>query len=220
MEQLLQQFEKPIIDKSGVSYTVFLYGRSRPGDTWQGWLVFERSNAGKRFATDVETTQPNSDAILYWSTGLTPAYFEGALERALRAPQADRPAAAAPASLGDRRRSAMRRRRLGNLERAVLSAFQAHHTARLRTDILLNELEVVVVVARDGARGERRLVGQVARGELRDRRTSDRDVRGEDRRREVAECPRREERPQNAHGVAARDHVQRGEVGGRSEDLG
>ncbi|SRR6184192_2985683 len=63
MEQLLQQFEKPIADKSGVSYTVFLYGRNRPGDTWQGWLVFERSNDGKRFATDVETTQPNADAI-------------------------------------------------------------------------------------------------------------------------------------------------------------
>ncbi len=140
MEQLLQQFEKPIIDKSGVSYTVFLYGRSRPGDTWQGWLVFERSNDGKRFATDVETTQPNSDAILYWSTGLTPAYFEGALERALRAPQADRTAVAAPASLGDGVDSAMRRRRLGNLERAVLSAFQVHRTVRLRTDILLNEL--------------------------------------------------------------------------------
>src|SRR6266550_9310808 len=140
MEQLLQQFEKPIIDKSGVSYTVFLYGRSRPGDTWQGWLVFERSNDWKRFATDVETTQPNSDAILYWSTGLTPAYFEGALERALRAPQADRTAVAAPASLGDGVDSAMRRRRLGNLERAVLSAFQVHRTVRLRTDILLNEL--------------------------------------------------------------------------------
>ncbi len=143
MEQLLQQFEKPIVDKSGVSYTVFLYGRNRPGDTWQGWLVFERSNDGKRFATDVETTQPNSDAILYWSTGLTPAYFEGALERARRAPQAERTVVAAPAPLAASVDSAMRKRRLGKLESAVLSCFQRHRTVRLRTDILLNELPYV-----------------------------------------------------------------------------
>jgi hypothetical protein len=139
MEQLLQQFEKPIFDKSGVSYTVFLYGRNRPGDTWQGWLVFERFD-GKRFATDVETTQPNADTILYWAGGLTSAYFDGALERALRSPQADRAAGAAPAPLGASVDSAMRKRRLGKLESAVLSSFQRHRTVRLRTDILLNEL--------------------------------------------------------------------------------
>jgi hypothetical protein len=139
MEQLLQQFEKPIVDKSGVSYTVFLYGRNRPGDTWQGWLVFERFD-GKRFATDVETTQPNADTILYWAGGLTPAYFDGALERALRAPQADRTAVDAPTPLGASVDSAMRKRRLGKLESAVLSSFQRHATVRLRTDILLNEL--------------------------------------------------------------------------------
>jgi hypothetical protein len=139
MEQLLQQFEKPIVDKSGVSYTVFLYGRTRPGDTWQGWLVFERFD-GKRFATDVETTQPNADTILYWAGGLTSAYFDGALERALRSPQADRTAVAAPAPLGASVDSAMRKRRLGKLESAVLSSFQRHATVRLRTDILLNEL--------------------------------------------------------------------------------
>lgn len=140
MEQLLQQFEQPIVDKSGVGYTVFLYGRDRPGDTWQGWLVFERSSDGKRFATDVETTQPNADAVLYWATGLTSAYFDGALERARRSPRPDRVAAAAPAPLSASVDSTMRQRRLGKLESAVLECFQRHRTVRLRTDILLNEL--------------------------------------------------------------------------------
>src|SRR6185436_15921679 len=116
------------------------YGRNRPGDTWQGWLVFERSNDGKRFATDVETTQPNADAVLYWATGLTHTYFEGALERARRAPQAEPRAVAAPAPLGSSVDSAMRQRRLGQLESAILDCFQRHRTVRLRTDILLNEL--------------------------------------------------------------------------------
>ena len=35
--------------------------------------------------TDRETTQPNLRALEYWATGLTPAYLEGALDRALEA---------------------------------------------------------------------------------------------------------------------------------------
>jgi len=43
MEQLLQEFDRPVADQAGTMYRVFLYGRSRPADTWQGWLVFERT---------------------------------------------------------------------------------------------------------------------------------------------------------------------------------
>lgn len=85
MDQLLQQFEAPIHDASGNTYFIHLYGRARPGDTWQGWLVFERAGDRRRFATGVETTQPNGEAIVYWATGLEEVYFEGALERALDA---------------------------------------------------------------------------------------------------------------------------------------
>ena len=52
----------------------------------------------------------------------------------------DRGAVAAPAPLADSVDSAMRKRRFGKLESAVLSSFQRHGTVRLRTDILLNEL--------------------------------------------------------------------------------
>src|SRR2546425_4109185 len=36
-----------------------------------------------RVRTAPETTQPNRTCTVYWSTGLTPVYLEGALERAL-----------------------------------------------------------------------------------------------------------------------------------------
>src|ERR1051326_5368853 len=85
MDQLLQQFEAPIRDANGNLYVVYLYGRDRPSDTWQGWLVFERRRDGTRFTTPVETTQPNKEAVLYWGTGLEETYLEGALERALAA---------------------------------------------------------------------------------------------------------------------------------------
>jgi hypothetical protein len=129
MDQLLQQFEQPVTDRGGASYAVFLYGRSRPADTWQGWLVFERASDGQRFATGVETTQPNADAILYWATGLTGAYFDGALDRALRGPHVP-PRAVPPA----------RPLTLAEIERAVLNAFHRHAAVRLPTALLLDEL--------------------------------------------------------------------------------
>ena len=84
VDELLQQFEKPVTDNSGARYMVSVYGRSRPSDTWQGWLVFERQSDAKRFATDVETTQPDAEAVVYWATGLTDVYLDGALDRARR----------------------------------------------------------------------------------------------------------------------------------------
>ncbi|HEV2720733.1 MAG TPA: hypothetical protein VG323_11995 [Thermoanaerobaculia bacterium] len=128
MDTLLQQFESPVTDSDGNSYTVFLYGRNRSGDTWQGWLVFERQSDGRRFATGVETTQPNAQAILYWATGLTAAYFDGALERAKKTPR-------------ERHEStAIGERNLAEIERDVLTCFRYHRVVRLKTRRLLDEL--------------------------------------------------------------------------------
>ncbi|HEX7809093.1 MAG TPA: hypothetical protein VF608_10215, partial [Thermoanaerobaculia bacterium] len=96
MERLLQEFERPFTGADGVTYRAFVYGRSRPSDTWQGWLVFERTDDGRRFATDVETTQSNSEGIVYWATGLSDAYFDGALERATKEPSKPKPVSAPP----------------------------------------------------------------------------------------------------------------------------
>jgi hypothetical protein len=139
LERLLQEFERAIIDTEGVRYRVFLFGRSRPADTWQGWLVFERLTDGRRFTTDVETTQPNAEAVLYWAAGLTEAYFDGALARA-RDPRPHGHSAIPvplPVVSSD---AATRRRRLAALERDVLDCFARYHTRRLLTDALLAEL--------------------------------------------------------------------------------
>ncbi len=83
MDQLLQEFERRITGTNAESYAILLYGRRRPGDTWQGWLVFVRQRDNRRFATPVETTQPSRDAIVYWASGLEDVYFDGALTRAV-----------------------------------------------------------------------------------------------------------------------------------------
>jgi hypothetical protein len=138
MEQLLQVFEKPVADAASL-YKVFLYGRSRPADTWQGWLVFERVSDGKRFSTDVETTQPNAEAVLYWATGLSETYFDGALNRALHPRPHDAGGIATPAPIVGGNAD-IRRRRLGVLEHAVLNCFRRHSTTRLLTQTLFDEL--------------------------------------------------------------------------------
>lgn len=135
MERLLQQFEGIITARDGETYVAYLYGRSRPADTWQGWLVFERVRDGQRFATDTETTQPNAQAIIYWATGLTDAYFDGALDRALR-PSPQRPAVAVTLPDNATTRSA----RLAAIENEILAVFRRHRVPTVLTQVVLDSL--------------------------------------------------------------------------------
>ena len=141
MERLLQEFERRITDNTGTIYRVFLYGQSRPADTWVGWLAFERISDGRRFSTDVETTQPNAQAVIYWATGLTDAYFDGALARALQPRKVVSPLPVVPEPIvGNTGDSYTRRRRLANLERAVLACFTRHRAKLLPTLTIFDEL--------------------------------------------------------------------------------
>ena len=126
MDQLLQQFEKPI-ERDGESYAVFVFGRNRPGDTWQGWLVFGRRRDGKRFTTPVETTQPDERAVIYWATGLSGAYFDGALRRAMQP---------APERVAD----VVHPEGLAHVEQDVVDFFARHGVTRVLTEALFNEI--------------------------------------------------------------------------------
>lgn len=59
MDKLLQTFDTPSTSPEGERYDVQLYGRSRPGDTRQGWIVFAGRD-GVTYARDVETTQSSA----------------------------------------------------------------------------------------------------------------------------------------------------------------
>jgi hypothetical protein len=69
----------------GVSYTAQVVGR-RDRHMWEGWIEFEPSDDGEVLRTPRETTQPDRDALVYWATGLSPTYLEGALRRAIEPP--------------------------------------------------------------------------------------------------------------------------------------
>jgi hypothetical protein len=84
-------YEHPTLLRTadGEDYLARVYADQQPGGLWEAWFVFFPLSGGRTLATDRETTQSKLDDVTYWATGITPAYLEGALVRALdRVPEA------------------------------------------------------------------------------------------------------------------------------------
>ena len=84
MAEVLVRFTELVQDDNGASYQAQASGVVGSDGRWDGWIEFIGEN-GRALRTPRETTQPNRDALLYWAQGLTAAYLEGALRRALDA---------------------------------------------------------------------------------------------------------------------------------------
>jgi hypothetical protein len=101
MAELLVAFDRPVV-KEGIAYTARAVGRLAGDGMWEGWLEFIPIKEGQPVFSAVETTQPEHEHLVYWATGLTPVFLEGALERALHKPTVrvrvvDEPISSAPA---------------------------------------------------------------------------------------------------------------------------
>lgn len=83
MAEVLIEFTDPVISPEGKAYTARACGAERPNHMWQGWIEFLPRDGGDPVRSGRETTQPNRLDTLYWATGLTAVYLEGALHRAL-----------------------------------------------------------------------------------------------------------------------------------------
>jgi hypothetical protein len=84
MAEVLLEFDSPVTDENGRTYTARACGDQMPEGLWQGWIEFlpiGRDAEPVRSAR--ETTQPNRSDTVYWATGLTPVFLEGSLRRAL-----------------------------------------------------------------------------------------------------------------------------------------
>jgi hypothetical protein len=79
------EYETPLFVANGWAYRARACGgEAHDGtDGWHGWIEFLPIEEGWPVRTARETTQPDRTCTVYWSTGLTPVYLEGALERAL-----------------------------------------------------------------------------------------------------------------------------------------
>lgn len=85
MEELIHEFTSEITDADGHVYMARAIGRPRKDRTvWEGWLEFTPvGGRGIIRRSQIETTQPNREALAYWASGVEPVYLEGALERAI-----------------------------------------------------------------------------------------------------------------------------------------
>ncbi|HEV2131629.1 MAG TPA: hypothetical protein VGR27_11030 [Longimicrobiaceae bacterium] len=84
MAEVLVQFETILPGPDGRSYVPRACGSlQEAGGLWEGWIEFVPSDGSAVLRTPQETQQSDRDDLLYWATGLTNVYLEGALERAL-----------------------------------------------------------------------------------------------------------------------------------------
>jgi hypothetical protein len=83
MIDFILQYRVTLELPSGQRYVARAYGDRQPGGLWEGWFVFFPLAGGEPLPTDRETTQSKHDDLVYWASGITSTYLEGALQRAL-----------------------------------------------------------------------------------------------------------------------------------------
>ena len=77
-------------DEDGVVYDrARIYGEPQDDGRWAAFIEFVSVDGSRVARTTRETTQRNASDVAYWATGLEAVYFEGALDRALRAAAGD-----------------------------------------------------------------------------------------------------------------------------------
>jgi hypothetical protein len=82
--EVLVEFPDTISSEDGTPYLARACGKQEIDGLWQGWIEFLPVGGGEPVRSPRETTQPNRTDAVYWATGLTPVYLEGALHRALK----------------------------------------------------------------------------------------------------------------------------------------
>jgi hypothetical protein len=83
MAEVLAQFDTTLASDHGVRYRAQACGAPTDEGVWEGWIEFVPLDGGTPVRSPRETTQPNRADAVYWATGLTAVYLEGALDRAL-----------------------------------------------------------------------------------------------------------------------------------------
>ena len=143
MSEVLVEFDTIITADDGTRWVPRASGRPADDGLWEGWIEFlDMSDSKRAVRSPRETEQPNRDDLMYWAQGLTQAYLEGALSRALD----ERPASAeddthVPARFdGPKTKPAAAAASGGGGPRPVLNPFEVFQQGE---DILLQELDAL-----------------------------------------------------------------------------
>jgi hypothetical protein len=122
MGEVLVRFTERIAADDGTSYLPRACGGIADDGLWEGWIEFT-SPSGTTVRTPRETEQPSRDMVLYWAEGLTVAYLEGALNRALAPRPATVPAEETASTTAPR---SAPRRSMGVTPHAILDPFAVY----------------------------------------------------------------------------------------------
>ena len=123
MAEVLAQFADPVAGPDGRAYRAQACGGPMPDGIWEGWIEFAPIGGGTAFRSPRETTQPNRKDAVYWATGLTGIYLEGALDRALNPLVRRTPVAAEPLFDGPAPDITVPVERIAPIAEAVLDPF-------------------------------------------------------------------------------------------------
>lgn len=82
MAEVFMQFPEQL-QVGDTLYIARACGRPAPDGGWEGWIEFVPDDGLPVLRSQRETRQPDRDALIYWSTGLSRVYLEGSLERTL-----------------------------------------------------------------------------------------------------------------------------------------
>jgi hypothetical protein len=86
MAEVLLKFAEPVLSAKRALYAAQASGAELGDGRWEAWIEFTPLDGGPPVQSPRETTQPNRLDTVYWASGLTGIYLEGALARALRGP--------------------------------------------------------------------------------------------------------------------------------------
>lgn len=90
MAEILVEFDAVLRGPDGLRYRARACGMEGEDGRWKGWLEFLTEDGTSAVRTGRETTQRDRDELLYWATGLTAGYLDGALSRVLAPPRPPR----------------------------------------------------------------------------------------------------------------------------------
>lgn len=92
MAELLFHYPALFTDPNGHTYHARAYGAPLEDGRWEAWIEFLPDDGHmEKLVSERETTQPNRTDAVYWASGLSPIYLEGALDRALHPETVRRP---------------------------------------------------------------------------------------------------------------------------------
>jgi hypothetical protein len=82
------EYSLPVKGPDSALYHARARGFEREDTLWEGFIEFESLDGTTSYHTLRETTQPNLSALVYWATGLSQVFLEGAIARAADASMA------------------------------------------------------------------------------------------------------------------------------------